>query len=265
MVLDQVLNIKSIGSKSINIFVLGVIYSFVGIICARLIFPDSIGLMSVAFTSILLIPSLNYILQQEENAEIMEKKFSFRLLFIDHKDIFRVYLLLFLGIFFAYSITALMWSAPALQGYFPTQLQAAGVAGFAANSMGFKAIVLNNLVVMLVCFVLSLIYGSGAILFLTWNASVWGVVLGFLAKGLGSRNVFAGFFVSVLPFLPHMITEATSYIGASVVGGVVSKAVIREKLYSEKFMHIMRDASVLLAFALFLVVAAALMEVFIAL
>jgi uncharacterized membrane protein SpoIIM required for sporulation len=267
MVLEQILNLKSIEKRGINVFLLAVVYTFIGIICARLVFPQSTGLMSVAFASILLIPSLGFMLQAEENVEIREKKFSVRLLFKDHKDIFKIYLALFLGIFFAYSLTALLWSNEAIRQYFTAQAETAGLLGSASSPYSVSALITNNLLVLVVCFLLSIIYGSGAVLFLTWNASVWGVVFGFIARqsaSLSNQNLLTAFVTTLLPFLPHMITEAVSYISAAIVGGVVSKAVLREQLFSRKFHHIITDAVMLLVIGIVLVILAALMEVYLA-
>jgi branched-subunit amino acid transport protein len=64
-----------------------------------------------------------------------------------------------------------------------------------------------------------------------------------------------------MPILPHMITEALAYISAAIVGGVVSKAVLREKLFSKKFNHIITDALIFLTIGLILVVIAGIIEV----
>ena len=59
-----------------------------------------------------------------------------------------------------------------------------------------------------------------------------------------------------------MITEAISYFSAAIVGGVVSKAVLREKVGSKKFHHIMTDAYILLAIGLGIVIIAGIIEVY---
>ena len=262
MVLEQIFKVKWIERKE-HAFFLGFIYCLIGFVSAKLIFPASVGLMSVAFTSILLIPSLAILLKMEENVEIRENKLSLRMLFRDHKDIFKVYIFMFLGIFLAYSLIALFMPEVMIKKLFTTQLTAAGISGFAANSSLLYEIILNNLLVFIVAFILSLIYGAGAILFLTWNASVWGVVFAFFVKqsSNGTGNLISEFITAIIPFLPHMTTEAIAYISAAIAGGVVSKAVIREKIFSKKFHHIITDALILLAMGFILVVIAAIVEV----
>lgn len=263
MVLEQLFKLRWIERKE-HAFFLGFLYSIIGLASAKLIFPASIGLMSIAFTSILLIPSLNLLLKMEENVEIREKKLSLKQLFKDHKDIFKVYIFMFLGIFLAYSLTSLLIPELSIQKIFSTQLKSAGLTGFAIVNDPLLDLILNNILVLVVCFILSLVYGAGSVLFLTWNASVWGITFGFFAKQASAfqgGNVLIEFIHSIVPFLPHMMTEATAYISAAIVGGIVSKAVLREKMFSKKFHHIITDALMFLFIALILVIIAGFVEV----
>ncbi|MBD3313761.1 hypothetical protein GF345_04935 [Candidatus Woesearchaeota archaeon] len=263
MVFEQIFKASWIEKKPSSAFLLGVAYSLIGIVSARLIFGASTGLMAVAFTSILLIPSLNRLLQDEENVEIREKKLNIWQLFKDHKDIFIIYIFMFLGVFFVYAFTAVVLPDMLVIKLFPAQLRVAGITGQAFNSGVFMSILLNNLLVLLVCLLLSLIYGAGAILFITWNASVWGIVFGYIAREsafIEGTNPFIAFFLILLPSLPHLVTEAVSYFSAAIVGGVVSKAVLREKLHSKRFYHVLTDALILLTVGVILVVLAAAIE-----
>ena len=261
MVLEQLFKANFIKKKPVYAFYIGAFYSLVGFISAYLIFGANVGLMAVAFTSILLIPTLNKLLQEEENAEIRENKFSLRLLFKDHRDVFEVYLFVFMGIFFTTSLLSLSLHSR-IDGIFSPQLAVAGIKGSAMFQGSFWDILFNNLLVLLVCFVLSFVYGAGAVIFLTWNASVWGAIFGFYVGGMsqpgfGQANAFL---LTLLPLLPHMVTETLVYLSASIVGGVVSKAVTREKLLSKKFMHVVTDALLLLGTAFVLIVIAAGIE-----
>lgn len=263
MVLEQLFKVQWVEKKEHSFF-LGFVYSIVGLISARFIFPNNVGLMSVAFTSILLIPSLAVLLKLEENIEIREKKLSLKLLIKDHREIFKVYLFMFLGVFSAYIFATLWLSEQTIGTMFSTQLTSAGIRGFATSPHSLSQLILNNLIIFVVCFILSLVYGAGSVLFLTWNASVWGVAFAFFvrqasaASGIGTISQFV---TLLLPFLPHMITEALSYVSAAIVGGVVSKAVLREKIFSKKFNHIVTDALILLVVGLFLVVIAGFIEI----
>ncbi|MCB9358723.1 stage II sporulation protein M [Candidatus Woesearchaeota archaeon] len=264
MVLEQIVKVRWIERKEHSFF-LGLIYTFVGILSAYLILPSYAGIMSIAFTSILLIPSLNQLLMIEENVEIREKKLSIRQLFKDHKDIIKVYISLFLGIFVAFFLMALIFSNDFSSHIFEAQLTLTGIIGKATSTDFFNRIVLNNLLVFIVCFILSLFYGAGSILFLTVNASAWGVYFGYVVKQTlvaASGNKIMAFAAFILPVLPHTITEALSYVCAAIVGGVVSKAVLREQLFSKKFHHIITDALIFLALGITLVIIAGALETF---
>ena len=263
MVFEQLFRVKWIKKKE-GAFFIALLYSFIGLISAWLIFPANIGISSVAFISILMIPSLNKLLSLEENIEIREKKFSLMLLFKDHKDVFKVYAFLFFGVFITFALIALIFDNRTILDNFKPQLTTTGMAGNASANAGFLSLIYNNLLVFIVSFILSIAYGAGAIFFITWNASVWGVVFGFFARQSASfmnQNPFLHFINFILPFLPHTVTESLAYISAAIVGGVVSKAVLREKIFSKKFNHIITDSLLLFVLGLTLVIIAAFIEV----
>jgi uncharacterized membrane protein SpoIIM required for sporulation len=261
MVLEQLWKPQWMEKKE-HSFILGFIYTIIGILSAKLIIPSYAGAMSIAFTSILLVPSLNTLLREEENIEVREKKLHLGLLFKDHIDIIKTYLYLFLGIFSAYLLIAMMLPQGITELLFTEQLTITGLIGKATASQDlFVQIILNNMLVFIVCFILSLIYGAGSILFLTINASAWGSFFGYVARDSGAS--LSAFATVILPVLPHTVTEALSYVFAAIVGGVVSKAVLREKIFSKKFNHILTDAGLLLTIGLLLVYIAGFLEVFV--
>ena len=271
MVFEQLIKTRWLESRPRFAFLLGFFYSMLGILSAKLIFPSSAGIMSVAFIAILLIPSLNKLLAIEEVQEVQEKKFSLIQLFKDHYDILEIYIFIFFGMFITFLFFSFFFPDTLTLSFFSPQLKVAGISGAAAASLKTTAlkntffwnILKNNLVVLLVSFVLSLIYGAGSILFLAWNASVWGVVFGFVSRqSIQAENLFYGFTNILLPSLPHLFTEGLSYFLAAIVGGILSKAIIREKLFSRKFNHVLVDALLVMCIAVVVVAIAAYIEVF---
>ena len=263
MVLEQLFKLEWIEKRE-HAFFLGFLYSLVGILSAWFIFPLYVGLTSIAFISILLIPSLNVLLRLGENAEIREKKFSLKLLINDHKDIIKIYFFMFIGIFFAYSMVTFLFPRIAISTLFEPQLRSATVRGLATFRSDLSTIIVNNAIILMICFFLSLIYGAGSIFFLTWNASVWGVFFTFFVKQIATvqgGNPILIFLNLSLPFLPHLTTEALGYVTAAIAGGIVSKAVLREKLFSKKFYHIINDSIIFLILGLLLIIIAAIVEV----
>ena len=195
-----------------------------------------------------------------------EKKLSIKRLFKDHRDIFEIYIFLFLGIFFTFAIVTIILEPYSAEYVFESQLAVAGLAGSSYQQAEFFSILSNNIVILSVCLLLSLIYGAGAILFITWNASVWGVIFGFLARESAvtfHQNPFVYFGIMLLPILPHMITEAVSYLSASIAGGVISKAVLREKIGTKKFKHVLTDGFIFFGLAVLLVIISAWLEVYV--
>jgi len=271
---EQIYSAKWILEKPRYGFLLGFVFSIFGIFSAKLIFGSNPGLMSVAFTSMLLMPILNRLMGIVESKEIRENKFSIKLLFKDHAELFKIYIYIFLGIMTTYAFFTLVWTSAFSIKIFEPQLNVAGLTGHAiANLIGravgnyaFGAILVNNLKVLIVCFLLSFFFGAGSILFIAWNASVWGAVFGFVAhqSAIASHgNPFTSFFTLMVPVFPHMITEAVSYFSAAIVGGVVSKAVVQEEWMSKKFKHVLSDSLMFLALGFILVVLAAYLEVYI--
>lgn len=293
MVFEQIFGARWLERKPGMTFLLGFIYAELGIISAMLIFPENPSLISIGFISLLILPSLNQLLSLETNEDIREKKFSIRLIFRDHRDILLVYAFLFLGILLAYGIFAVLLPNAVTESLFGTQLSiyykstgaatgaAYNIVGASSGSLGealrglsgqvcktqtceFFSILINNLKVVLVCLIFSLVYGAGAILFLTWNASVWGTIFGYITKtsALVQNNLFH-FFTTMVSVFPHMITEALSYFMAVFAGGIISKAVIREKFDSKKFNHVLVDGLFLFGVAILLIFLAAWLEVYI--
>ena len=270
MVLEQIYSSRWIERKSRYAFLMGLSYSIIGIASAMVLFPGDPGLAAIAFTSLLILPSLNILLSVEENEAARKEKFNLIGLFKDHNDIFKVYLFLFLGIMLSFSFFSIAWPSIATSRIFTQQVNvfgwAAGNAAYIKTGM-FSSLLSNNLKVLVFCLLASLIYGSGSIFIITWNASVWGTIFGMVAResALASgHNPFVYFALTIVAVFPHMILEASSYFIAAISGGIVSKAVIREKPFSRRFTQIIEDGLIMFAIALVVLVIAVYIEAYVA-
>ena len=248
-------------------FFLGFAFSVVGMGSALILFPGDVAFPAIAFTALLALPSLNRLLSIESNQAASEEKFDLANPFRNHADIFGVYLFLFLGVLLAFSVFALLLPGIAANELFSGQLSAVGLAGnatgWAAGSHSFAPIFFNNFLVFCFAFLASFIYGSGSVFVIIWNSSVWGVVFGSIAREASSNVVFgpiAYFVKMMLAVSPHMVTEASAYVLAAIAGGIVSQAVIRERLFSRRFSKVVQSALVIFAFAAVLLLAAAYTE-----
>ena len=260
MVVEQLIKANWLEKRPLSAFIMGFVYSLIAFLTSYLIFPSYFGVMSIAFISILLVPTLSKLLSIEENQEIREKKFSIPQLLKDHYDIIEIYVSLFMGIFLVYFLLLLFIPPDLGVKFFSPQLSVAGISGFAFYAPNFWQILFNNLIVLIVAFILSLVYGAGAILFLSWNASVWGVIIGAVLRrtiGLELLPITINF----SQILPHLTIEATGYILAAITGGILSKAVIRERYKSKQFMHILTDALLFGFLSAVLILTAAFIEI----
>jgi len=264
MVLEQIYSANWIEKKSRYAFLTGLGYSFIGILSALLLFPQDPGLAAIAFTSLLILPSLNKLMSIEENQAAREKKFDIIELFRDHNDIFKVYLFLFLGILITFSIFSLVLPSMITSRIFSQQVNVLGLTGGAYTTGNiFWSLFSNNLKVLIFCLLASFIYGSGAIFILTWNASVWGTIFAIVAKNSAAatgQNPLLYFGLTLLAVFPHMILEASSYFIAAISGGIVSKSVLREKLFSKRFTQIIEDGLMMFVIAVVVLVVAVYIE-----
>jgi uncharacterized membrane protein SpoIIM required for sporulation len=272
MVLEHIFPVDWLEKKGRYAFILGVIYSIIGILISSILFPGDPALVAVAFTSLLLLPELYKIFSIEERQERMEQKVGIRALWRDDKDVVKIYLFLFLGILLVYSIGTMIMPEMQTNSLFREQLEIRFGQGFAGSATGifssdlFWNLLSNNFLVLLACFIMGLLTGDGAIFLITWNASVWGAIFGITAKGAGlfsGKHPFLFFGLIMLVVFPHMILEAISYFLAAISGSVISKDVILERFASEKFMGVFGFNMYLLLFALLFLLIGALVETFV--
>jgi uncharacterized membrane protein SpoIIM required for sporulation len=268
MVLEQLYSAKWIEQKARYAFLMGLSYGILGIGTAILLFRDNPGLAAIAFTSLLVLPSLNNLLAIEEKQIAREKRFNILLLFRDHWDIIKVYIFLFLGMMLSFAFFSLVWPQLTTSQVFAQQFSFYGTAtGQAAySSSSFTAYLANNMIVLVIFLLLSFIYGAGSVLFLTWNASVWGTVFALLAKSgalASGRNPFIYFISIIVAVFLHMLLESGAYFLAIISGGIASKGVIKEKPFSENFNKIIQDSLIMFVIAIIVLVIAAYIESYI--
>ncbi len=270
MVLEHIFPEDWLENKGRYAFILGAVYSIIGLVVASILFPGDPALPAVAIASMLLLPELYKIFSIEERKESVEKKVGLRSLWKDDLDIVRVYVFLFLGILIVYAVGTMMLPTLQVNSLFREQLEFRYGQGFAGNAVSigwdtdlFWGILQNNFMVLMACFVLALLSGDGAILLISWNASVWGTIFGLTAKSAAAfsgGNVLFYFALIMLIVFPHMIIEALSYFLAAIAGSVISKDVILEEFASDRFYDVFTMNIYLLVAALVMLLLGALVE-----
>jgi uncharacterized membrane protein SpoIIM required for sporulation len=108
---------------------------------------------------------------------------------------------------------------------------------------------------------------------ISWNATIIGVLIAKIAENptafgafeLAKGNILLNYFVA-LPFtllrlLPHGIFEFGGYFFGAVAGGILSVAIIREKIRQGRFMPVLKDSLIYLGISVALIAIGALIEV----
>ncbi|MBT3814241.1 hypothetical protein HOE37_01600 [Candidatus Woesearchaeota archaeon] len=271
MVLEHIFPEDWLERKGIYALILGIVYSFIGLLIASVLFPGDPALVAVAFTSLLLLPELYKIFSIEERQESMEQKVSLQSLWKDDVDVVKIYVYLFIGILLVYSVGTMVMPEMQSNTLFREQLEIRFGQGFAGSAVSteffdaglFKSLLSNNFLVLMACFIMALLTGDGAIFLITWNASVWGTIFGLTAKNAASFSgqwpilIFVGIMFVVFC---HMIIEALSYFLAAISGSVISKDVLLEKFASNRFFEVFTFNLYLLLAALITLLIGALVE-----
>lgn len=225
-------------------FLLGIGYTILSLFIALMIWPNDPSVVAVALLSILLMPSL---FQLTDSAEITERRDRSVLQFLrDTYPHIKVYVALFFGIFFTFAGFAIILPKLAAGHLFKIQLGiVTGGAATAGNAIFSTALFWDlftwNLQVLGLAFFLSLVAGNGAIVFIAWNASVWGTVFGNLAKTAAIQsalNPFVLFLLIILSVFPHMFLEGLSYMISAISGTTLSDGMVKEKISSTNFIVI---------------------------
>ena len=268
MVFESLFSTAYIEHKKKYAFLLGFIAPIFGMFFAFLLFRSFFSFAAVIFTAVLIIPSISKMLTHEEKLEIREKKFHIPTFYKDHKDIFEVYLFVFLGMFLSFFIFSFFLSNIIISTLYqdsetllssPVALQFSSI-----EPSDFLFFFSKNLLVLLVCFVMSIFYGTGAIIIITWNAFIWSSYFAITALDTPAsvnQSPILTLFLIIIFVLPHMITEVSSYFLGGIAGGVLSKSITHEKIFSKRFNHILADALIILIVAIILLVVAGYVEV----
>lgn len=267
MVFEQFLRIKTIERRPYYTFFLGLLYVFIAYFTSKLFFNEKISISIMFLITLLLVPTVLRLLNIEE---IRERKDGLRRFFYDHKDIFEVYLFLFLGIFVGCFLLGLLSGINTFdyqlnllksqEGLSSELVQNKLTEGVSSSFQGFLGLLENNLAVALLCFVLSFFYGAGAMFLIVLNASVFSTFVLFVMNNLATTlNKTAIFGI----FLVHLLPELFGFMLAAIAGGVVSKALMKEKFGSEPFRNIIKDSSAIFLFSMAFIILAALLETYV--
>lgn len=141
---------------------------------------------------------------------------------------------LFAGTMVAYALTAWVLGPLRTERAFDFALAAANAGQDDLLGRSFpEALPLmgHNLAVLGAVVTLSLVYRTyGALLALTWNAAVWGVVLASLV-GRALDSEFTGTLAVALGVLPHLGLEAWAYVAGALAGARLGRRLTMQERF----------------------------------
>jgi uncharacterized membrane protein SpoIIM required for sporulation len=215
-----------------------------------------------------------YLIKQEEKED--EEIEGFFSVWRMHKDAIYSFMWLFLGFVIAFSFwfiilqnsnlfnaqieTYCMINQPGNTANCVAQydFKNSAVTGEVTGKTGFLLSILeNNIYVMIVTLIFSLIFGAGAVFILAWNASVISAAI----------SVFTKYQLNGIPmglgrYMIHGLPEIAAYFITALAGGIFGVGILRNGFGGKRFIRIIENTFILLLIALLVLFIAAFMEVY---
>ncbi len=288
MVLESIFNPFILKKKPWEMFFAGFIYSIIALSLSFLVFKEVAGLLTVFLIVMALLPMMYTTIKSEEELDLRYQG-EWKLL-QEHAKVIIFLLFMFLGITVALIFMYIILPHDAVGAIFDLQQKAIvnvnnyvrgniiegvvvqdTITGNITKFDIFIKIFINNLKVLFFCLVFSLLYGTGAIFILTWNASVIAVAVGNLIKtklaetasfiGIGwLSSYFAVAAFSFFKYMFHGILEITAYFIMALAGGILSMAIVRKDM---GYDSVVTDVLDLVLISLGFLLVAGIVEVYI--
>jgi len=257
MVLERLISFRTALRSPLSMFVVGGLIALACLVVSFIVFSESVGMFTTILITMSMTPFMVNLLYHEEDETEDELAESVKRGFMEmHGDIIKIYTAFFLGMVMALSITFILLPEAVVNQVFADQINEINIirGGFISMNM-FERILINNVGVLLISFMFSFLFGSGAIFILSWNASVLSAAIGLAAKSIGGMR---GFPLAVMMFFPHGSLEILAYFIGAIAGGLVSAAITRKK--SKQFWPIVGNSLRLIGIAMVFLVFAGLIE-----
>ncbi len=277
---EMLINPVKAERKPWEMFFVGVFYASVSILLVEWIFKNdavlvqSAGVLVVAFTVMFSLPFMFYMFRIEESRASQDNKGVFQLLG-EHRKAIWAFLWLFVGFVIGFSFwyiilpttdaatqqieTFCAINSPGNKECANSILVKDSVTTvFATNKERMFLIFANNIYVLIFTLVFSLLFGAGVVFILAWNASVIAAAI-----AIFTRSNLDALPIAILRYFVHGIPEIGSYFVAALAGGIISFAVIRRDIGTERFWKVLQDSLNLIILAVILLFLSALVEVFV--
>ncbi len=265
---DKIFSLKNIESNANYALFAGVFFTIFSFIVSYLLFnktPYFVGVSTVLLTVVLAMPVVMSLFKME--SFIAKKTFLSKT-----RHILDFYIYFFIGSFVVFFLIALIapgrvFSEAQLFGSSTSVIlpQNAGIPPPPIDSNAlFMGIFSNNLYVMIIAFILSLLYGAGSLLLLMMNSSIFAFALADVirqsAGTFGQVALFSIMACNMGVMFFHMIPEVIAYFLAAIAGCVLSFSVSNEKLFSSGFFKTLRYAVLIFISSIIMLVVGALIE-----
>jgi uncharacterized membrane protein SpoIIM required for sporulation len=279
MVLESLFNPFYLKKRPWEMFAAGGLYAIIGLALSYFVFQEIAGILMVFLIVLAALPLFYNTIKAEEELDMKDVGEWF--LLKEHTKVIIFLIFLFLGITLALSAAYIFLPSTVTSTIFSIQenailnvnsyVQASAITGAVAKFMLFGKIFANNLKVLFFCLIFSLLYGTGAIFILTWNASVIATAMGILVKSeiastaslVGLSSIAAYFTASAFGFfryMTHGLFEIAAYFFAGLAGGIISITLIKHNL---KHDRVFIDALDMVLISIGLLVFAGLVEVYV--
>ena len=263
MVLEALINPIKAERNPWETFFIGLIYASFAIVVSLFLFHEHSSTIVIALTAMVSIPLIYGAIKLEEKKDLSVA--TERLLIKEHGKALMVFVFLFLGFVVAFGLWYFFLPQETAEVLYGTQIATideinSQVTGHAVNIYSdFYSIFMHNLKVLAFCLLFAFFYGFGAIFILTWNASVFSVLIASLIKsstaGIGIAPLI------LLKYSLHGIPEMAGYFIGGLAGGIISVAIIRHDFNSPKFKRVLIDSVDLIVLSVVVLLISALLEV----
>lgn len=244
-------------AKPYEVFILTAIFTLLAFFFSYIIFPDYVSVLGCAFLTILFVPFFQHLFLDEEKKEEWATKHKVRENVLNrHEHVLVYYSTFFLAAILILSFLFFFLPDEKRSLFFAKQIdelrRISGLSTGMVISPASKMIFLNNTLVMILAFVSSFLFGTGAVFVLSWNASVIATFAGTWAQSLTSKGLsesvafLYGVPNALLAIALHGIPEIMGYFFAGFAGGILSVGLLREKFGTPEFKQILFDAIIFL-------------------
>jgi len=262
--IESIISPSTAERKPWEVAAAGIIFTIIAAILTLVIESFTVcqgaGYLVVSFITIAAAPLFLRIFCIEEHRKsgnILER----------HAPVIQMYAYFFIGVIIASSFFYALYTEKGAKCLFGDQLStltnmgvlsevnlpACGVegktiTGLATSGRTWESLFSNNILVLFLLFIFSFILGIGSIWLISWNATVIGVLIGYRLDPL-----------ILIKILPHGIFEFGAYFLGAVAGGILSAAIIQERLKGE-YARVLKDALFYFGLAVLMVFIGAVIE-----